>query len=54
MGEDAVRALTSANDTDAERGEESSELSLDDVTFVSDDEDTQTLEHRPVVSVSEK
>ena len=53
MGEDAVRALTSANETDAERGDESSELSLDDVTFVSD-EDTQALEHRPLVSVSEK
>lgn len=42
MGEDAVRALTSAEDeTDAERGDE--ELSLEDVIFVSD-EDVETLD----------
>ena len=39
MGEEAVRALTSAEDeTDAERGDENGELSLDDVIFVSEEE----------------
>ena len=37
MGEDAVRALTSAED-EIERSDEGSELSLDDVIFVSDEE----------------
>lgn len=38
MGEDAVRALTSGEDeTEAERGDEDGELTLDDVVFVSEE-----------------